>query len=45
MVAGWGSGFLASWGYLRVVTVPVANVLVVTALAVTSFVACPGAGC
>ena len=49
MVAGWGSGFLASWAILgmrwvlfagRAVTVRAVTVLVMTVL-----VARPGAGC
>ena len=53
-MAGWGSGFLASWAILgmrwvlfagRAVTVYAVTARVVIVYAVTVFVACPGAGC
>ena len=53
-MAGWGSGFLASWAILgmrwvlfagRTVTVHAVTALVGTVLVVTVLVARPGAGC
>ncbi len=53
-MAGWGSGFLASWAILgmswvlfagRTVTVHAVTARVVTVLVMTVFVAHPGAGC
>lgn len=53
-MAGWGSGFLASWAILgmrwvlfagRAVTVHAVTALVMAVLVVTALVACPGAGC
>ena len=53
-MAGWGSGFLASWAILgmrwvlfagRAVIVYVGTARVVTVLVMTVFVARPGPGC
>ena len=53
-MAGWGSGFLASWAILgmrwvlfagRAVTVHAVTALVMAVLVVTVLVARPGAGC
>lgn len=53
-MAGWGSGFLASWAILgmrwvlfagRAVTVYAVTVYAVTALMMAVLVARPGAGC